>query len=80
MIDIATLDEADIVLIAVTGVSTLKPAITAIKQGKDVAFANKEILVMAGHFIMEAAKQSKGKIIPTDSEHNAIFQCLQGNE
>lgn len=78
MIELATMDEADIILIAVVGTAALKPALEALKHDKDLAVANKEILVMAGDFIMEAAQQSKGRILPTDSEHNAIFQCLEG--
>tara|TARA_B100001093_G_C26781047_1_gene994634 strand:- start:337 stop:1500 length:1164 start_codon:yes stop_codon:yes gene_type:complete len=80
MIDLATLEEADIILIAVVGVSALKPALEGLKKNKDIAIANKEILVMAGEFIMEAVKSSKGRLLPTDSEHNAIFQCLEGKD
>ena len=78
MIELATLEEADIILIAVVGTTALKPAIEALRHNKDLAIANKEILVMAGQFIMDAAKLSEGRILPTDSEHNAIFQCMEG--
>ncbi len=77
---LASLPEADIVVLAMTGTMGLKPALEAIKLGKTAAFANKEILVMAGNVIMKAAKTYHATILPIDSEHNAIFQCLQGQD
>ena len=78
LIELATLPEADLVLIAIVGVAGLRPALAAIEAGKDIAVASKEILVMAGDVIMEAAHRKKVNVLPVDSEHNAIFQCLQG--
>ncbi len=76
--EIATLDEADTTVAAVVGTTALKPTLAAIEAGKDIALANKELLVMAGKFVMGAAKRKGVKMLPLDSEHNAIFQCLQG--
>lgn len=70
--------EADLVLVAIVGTSGLKPALAALKTGKDLAVASKEILVMAGEIMMVSARENKRLILPVDSEHNAIFQCLQG--
>lgn len=78
LIELATLPEADIVLIAIVGVAGLRPALAAIEAGKDIAVASKEILVMAGEQVMTAAREKGVKILPVDSEHNAIFQCLEG--
>ncbi|MGB0258474.1 MAG: 1-deoxy-D-xylulose-5-phosphate reductoisomerase, partial [Coraliomargarita sp.] len=75
--ELATLPEADIVLVAVVGACGLKPALAAIEAGKDIALANKELLVLGGAFVIEAAKRKGVRLLPTDSEHNAIFQCLQ---
>ena len=80
LIELATLPEADIVLIAIVGTGGLQPALAAIRAGKDIAVASKEILVMAGEAVMEAARQSGVHILPVDSEHNAIFQCLEGRD
>jgi len=77
--DLATLAEADIVLIAIVGTAGLQPALAAIEAGKDLAIASKEILVMAGEVITTAARQRGVKLLPVDSEHNAIFQCLDGH-
>ena len=66
------------VLIAIVGTAGLKPALAAIEAGKDLAVASKEILVMAGEIVMEAAARKGVKVLPVDSEHNAIFQCLDG--
>lgn len=77
---LVSLADADIIVLAITGTLGLQPALEAIKLGKTVAFANKEILVMAGNVIMEAAKIHNATILPIDSEHNAIFQCLQGQD
>lgn len=76
---LATLAEADIVLIAVVGAAGLRPALAAIEAGKDIALANKELLVLGGAHVMEAARRKGVQLLPTDSEHNAIFQCLQGH-
>src|SRR5438093_13017934 len=65
-------------LIAIVGTSALQPALDAIESGKDLAVACKEILVMAGEAVMSAAQKRGVKILPVDSEHNAIFQCLDG--
>lgn len=77
--ELATLAEADIVLVAVVGVAGLRPTLAAIEAGKDIALANKELLVLGGAHVIEAAKRKGVRLLPTDSEHNAIFQCLQGH-
>ena len=74
----ATEASADIVLTAVVGMIGIRPTIAAIEAGKDIALANKETLVTAGHLIMPLAKEKGVKILPVDSEHSAIFQSLQG--
>lgn len=76
---IATLEEIDIVVTSVVGMIGLIPTLAAIKAGKDIALANKETLVVAGEIVMKEAKENNVKILPVDSEHSAIFQCLQGN-
>lgn len=76
---LATLAEADVVLIAIVGTAGLHPALAAIEAGKDLAIASKEILVMAGEIITTAAQRRGVKLLPVDSEHNAIFQCLDGH-
>lgn len=76
--ELATLAEADIVLVAIVGTAGLYPALAAIEAGKDLAIASKEILVMAGEVITAAAARHGVKLLPVDSEHNAIFQCLDG--
>ncbi|MCF3650315.1 1-deoxy-D-xylulose-5-phosphate reductoisomerase [Synoicihabitans lomoniglobus] len=76
---LATLPEADIVLVAVVGVTGLEPALAAINAGKDLALASKEILVMAGKFVMAAARERGITLRPVDSEHNAVAQCLADN-
>ena len=78
LIELATLPEADLVLIAIVGTGGLRPALAAIEAGKDIAVASKEILVMAGEAVMSAARRKGVKVLPVDSEHNAIFQCLEG--
>ena len=80
LIEIATLSAADIVVTAVVGMIGIKPTIAAIKAGKDIALANKETLVCAGHIIIPLVKECNVRLLPVDSEHSAIFQCLQGNE
>jgi 1-deoxy-D-xylulose-5-phosphate reductoisomerase len=79
LIEISTLPEADIVLVAVVGACGLKPTLAAIEAGKDIALANKELLVLGGAFVIEAAKRKGVRLLPTDSEHNAIFQCIEGH-
>lgn len=74
----ATYDQADIVVNAVVGSVGLKPTLEAIENGKTIALANKETLVTAGHLVMEAANTKGVSLLPVDSEHSAIFQCLQG--
>jgi 1-deoxy-D-xylulose-5-phosphate reductoisomerase len=76
----ASLEEADMVITAIMGAVGLKPTIAAIKAGKHIGLANKETLVVAGHLITQLAKQHHVKIIPVDSEHSAIYQCLVGEE
>ncbi|WCT14755.1 1-deoxy-D-xylulose-5-phosphate reductoisomerase [Mucilaginibacter jinjuensis] len=78
--DIVTDAEIDIVLTAMVGFAGLEPTINAIKAGKDIALANKETLVVAGEIITALAKQHNVKLLPVDSEHSAIFQCLAGEE
>jgi 1-deoxy-D-xylulose-5-phosphate reductoisomerase len=76
LIEIACLDEAAMVLVAVVGTGGLRPALAAIEAGKDLAVASKEILVMAGEIVTREAEKKGVRILPVDSEHNAIFQCL----
>lgn len=78
--EVATLEEIDTVLTSVVGIVGLKPTIKAIEAGKDIALANKETLVVAGDIVKAAAKKHGVSILPVDSEHGAIFQCLQGNK
>lgn len=80
LLEIARLDSADIVVTAIVGMIGIRPTIEAINAGKDIALANKETLVTAGHIIMPLAKEKNVKILPVDSEHSAIFQCLQGEK
>ena len=78
LIRLATLPEADIVLIAIVGTAGLQPALAAIRAGKDIAIASKEILVMAGETVMAEAQKYGVRVLTVDSEHSAIFQCLDG--
>jgi len=78
LIKLATLPEADIVLIAIVGTAGLQPALAAIRAGKDIAVASKEILVMAGEIVMTEARKQGVRVLAVDSEHSAIFQCLDG--
>lgn len=80
LIEAATVDSAELVLTAVVGMIGIKPTIAAIEARKDIALANKETLVTAGHIIMNLAKEKGVNILPVDSEHSAIFQSLQGNK
>ncbi len=77
--ELATLPAADVVLLAVVGTAGLDPAMAAIAAGKDLALASKEILVLAGKFVMEAARRRGTRILPVDSEHSAVFQCVEGH-
>ena len=70
--------DADMVLVAIVGTAGLAPALAALRTGKDLAVASKEILVLAGSAVMGEARKKKKQVLPVDSEHNAIFQCLQG--
>ncbi|MXV15035.1 1-deoxy-D-xylulose-5-phosphate reductoisomerase [Hufsiella ginkgonis] len=78
--EVVTLGQVDIVLTALVGFSGLKPTLAAIRAGKDIALANKETLVVAGELVMNLARQHGVHILPVDSEHSAIFQCLAGEE
>ena len=80
LIETATVPEADMVVTAIVGMLGIRPTIAAMKAKKDIALANKETLVTAGHIIMPLAKECGVHILPVDSEHSAIFQSLQGNE
>ena len=80
LIEAAVFEAADIVVSALVGMIGIEPTIEAIKAKKDIALANKESLCCAGHIIMPLAKRMKVNIFPVDSEHSAVFQCLQGNE
>ena len=71
-------NEADVVLVATVGLSGLKPTLAAIRKGMDVALATKEVLVAAGEFVTREAAAAKVRLLPVDSEHSAIFQCLHG--
>ena len=77
LLEIACLTNADMVLVAIVGTGGLRPALAAIKAGKDLAVASKEILVMAGEIVMREARDKNVHVLPVDSEHNAIFQCLE---
>lgn len=79
LIEVATLEQSEILVTAIVGMIGIRPTIEAIKKGKDIALANKETLVTAGHIIMPLAKEYGVSILPVDSEHSAIFQSLQGN-
>ncbi|NLM44651.1 MAG: 1-deoxy-D-xylulose-5-phosphate reductoisomerase [Clostridiales bacterium] len=76
LIDAAVYDKADIILSSIVGIAGLKPTFEAVKKGKTIALANKETMVTAGKIITEKAKESNSTIIPVDSEHSAIFQCI----
>ena len=79
LIEVATIAESEILVTAIVGMIGIRPTIEAIKAGKNIALANKETLVTAGHIIMPLAKEHDVAILPVDSEHSAIFQSLQGN-
>jgi 1-deoxy-D-xylulose-5-phosphate reductoisomerase len=78
LLETARLTSADMVLVAIVGTGGLRPALAAIEAGKDLAVASKEILVMAGEIVTREARENGINVLPVDSEHNAIFQCLEG--
>ena len=78
LVEVCTYPDAEIVVTAIVGMIGIIPTIAAMKAGKDIALANKETLVTAGHMIIPLAEETGVKILPVDSEHSAIFQCLQG--
>lgn len=80
LLDIVTMEEAQTVVTAIVGMIGIRPTIAAIESGKDIALANKETLVTAGHIIMPLAKKMGVKILPVDSEHSAIFQSMNGEK
>ena len=80
LLELAVMPETEILATAIVGMIGIRPTIAAIEAGKDIALANKETLVTAGHLIMPLAKEKGVKILPVDSEHSAIFQCLSGEE
>ena len=80
LIEVVTLDEVDMVVSAMVGSAGLIPTLAAIRSGKDIALANKEVLVMAGSIIMAEASRRGVRIVPVDSEHSAIFQCIDGRK
>jgi len=77
---LARWEGADLVLVAIVGTGGLRPTFAALEAGKDIALASKEVLVVAGELVMAAARRSGRRILPVDSEHNAIFQCLEGRD
>jgi 1-deoxy-D-xylulose-5-phosphate reductoisomerase len=78
LLEIARLTNSEMVLVAIVGTGGLRPTLAAIEAGKDLAVASKEILVMAGEIVMREARENGVNVLPVDSEHNAIFQCLEG--
>jgi 1-deoxy-D-xylulose-5-phosphate reductoisomerase len=78
LVEIACLTNAEMVLVAIVGTGGLRPTLAAVEAGKDLAVASKEILVMAGEIVMREARENGVNVLPVDSEHNAIFQCLEG--
>ena len=80
LLSLATLSEAELVLVAISGTAGLQPSLAALKSGKNLAVASKEILVMAGEEVMATAAAHHRQILPVDSEHSAIFQCLEGRD
>lgn len=78
--EIASLQEADIVVSAMSGSVGIEPTLQALQAGKNVALANKEVLVAAGELIMRTSRENNARIIPIDSEHSALFQCLEGKD
>ncbi|MGN0362630.1 MAG: 1-deoxy-D-xylulose-5-phosphate reductoisomerase [Bilifractor sp.] len=80
LLELAAMSEAEILVTAIVGMIGIRPTLAAIGAGKDIALANKETLVTAGHLIMPSAEKNNVRILPVDSEHSAIFQCLHGED
>ena len=80
LVNISTLKEADIIVVAITGIASLIPTFEAVKRGKNVALASKEAMVVAGELLVKEAKLNNSKILPIDSEHSAILQCLKNEQ
>ena len=80
LVSLASWPGADMVLVAIVGTGGLRPTLAALEAGKDIALASKEVLVMAGEMVMATARRHGRRILPVDSEHNAIFQCLEGRD
>ncbi|HBC89610.1 MAG TPA: 1-deoxy-D-xylulose-5-phosphate reductoisomerase [Lentisphaeria bacterium] len=80
VLELSLLPEADLVLCAIVGTGGLVPVLEAVKAGKDIAIASKEVLVMAGELVMREVRKRKVKFLPVDSEHSAIFQCIEGRK
>lgn len=78
LIELARMENCDMLVTAIVGMIGIRPTMEAISSGKDIALANKETLVTAGHLIMPLAEEHQVKILPVDSEHSAIFQALNG--
>ena len=78
--EVATEAKAETLVTGIVGMIGIEPTVAAIREGKNIALANKETLVCAGHLIMPLAAREGVKILPVDSEHSAIFQCLRGNK
>ena len=78
LLEVAAMDNYDVMMAAIVGFAGLMPTLTAIEHGKTIALANKETLVVAGDIVMRKAVENRSPIIPVDSEHSAIFQCLLG--
>jgi 1-deoxy-D-xylulose-5-phosphate reductoisomerase len=79
LVDLARMEGADTVLVAVVGTAGLEPALAALAAGRDLALASKEILVLAGKFVMAAAREHGSRLLPVDSEHSAVSQCIEGH-
>ena len=73
------MEDCDMVVNSLMGMRGLEPTMAAIEAGKDIAFANKETLVVGGQLVMDAVKRRGVKLLPVDSEHSAVFQCIQGS-
>ena len=80
LVHLASLAEADLVVVAIVGSSGLSPTLAALEAGKDIVLANKESLVLGGDLVMKTAQSNQARVLPADSEHNAIFQCIQGED
>jgi 1-deoxy-D-xylulose-5-phosphate reductoisomerase len=80
LVSLASWPGADMVLVAIVGTGGLRPTLAALEAGKDIALASKEVLVMAGEMVMATSRRHGRRILPVDSEHNAIFQCLEGRD